>query len=60
MTYGVPYDIIITGGEIAMGKKNKRKKKQKRTERIISLTVKALVGIGAFMTGLASLINSLR
>lgn len=47
-----------------MGKKSKskskRKKKQKRTERIISLTVKALVGIGAFMTGLASLINSLR
>lgn len=60
MTYGAPYDIIITGGEIVMGKKNKRKKKQKRTERIISLTVKALVGIGAFMTGLASLINSLR
>ena len=60
MTYGTPYDIIITGGEIVMGKKNKRKKKQKRTESIISLTVKALVGIGAFMTGLASLINSLR
>ena len=60
MTYGTPYDTIITGGEIVMGKKSKRKKKQKRTERIISLTVKALVGIGAFMTGLASLINSLR
>ena len=43
-----------------MSKKNKRKKNLKKIERIIILIIKTLVGIGAFMTGLSSLINSLK
>ena len=43
-----------------MSKKNKRKKKLKKIERMIILIIKALVGIGTFMAGLSSLINSLK
>lgn len=60
LTYGTPYDTIITGGEIRDEQEKQKKKELKKIERIIILIIKALVGIGAFMTGLSSLINSLK